>query len=286
MIMGRTLLPDHAYFGGFASPAFVRRRAVLRETITALAQADPPDRWHRLAAANLHRWRRAAQPAKRPRVEVVAGDWGEVCATYTRNYGRCFAALNMANAYVPGGGYVEGSPAQEENMFRRTDCHFAIEAAHMDAQTERYTPTLTALINGEHGRVLLDTTHPRVCLRGPEDRGDPTLGYAWLAEDAVFPFYELRAAATDLRDGRRFDPALAGQKIAAQLDTLIAADVRHAVLGAFGCGAFLNPADQVARLYADALREREGAFDCVVFAIFHPGYGPDNYTPFARVFAA
>ena len=44
----------------------------------------------------------------------------------TKVYGETFAVLNMANAYFPGGGYDEGMPAQEENMFRRTDCHFAV----------------------------------------------------------------------------------------------------------------------------------------------------------------
>ena len=41
----------------------------------------------------------------------------------TRRYGTLFASLNMANAYGPGGGYTHGMVAQEENMFRRTDCH-------------------------------------------------------------------------------------------------------------------------------------------------------------------
>lgn len=282
--MGRTLLPERAYeHGPYAGAAFVRRREVLRETIAALTQADPPDRHHHLAAANLARWRAAAQPCA-PTIDVVAGDWGEVCRAYTHKHGRCFAALNMANAYKPGGAYVEGTVAQEENMFRRTDCHFAVDASQIDPQTERYRPEHTALINGEGGRVLLDTSRPRVCLRGPEDRDHPRLGYAWLPDDEVFPFFELRAAADDLRDGRSFDPARMRAKIDAQIDTLMDANVRHAVLGAFGCGAFRNPADRVARLYADALREREGAFDCVVFAIFDAGYGPDNLTPFVRAF--
>lgn len=218
-------------------------------------------------------------------MQVIAGDWGEVTCALTKAHGTTFAVLNMANAYVPGGGYVEGSPAQEENMFRRTDCHLALAASEMDPRTERYRPQLTAVLNAVQGRVLLDSEHPRVCLRGAEDRERDDLGYAWLPDEEVFPFFELRAAALDLRDGRRFDPQVASDKICAQLDTLIEAGLRHAVLSAFGCGAFANPADQVAHLYAEALRARSGAFDCVAFAIFYPGYGPDNFTPFERVFA-
>lgn len=282
--MGRELWREGALtWGPYASPAFVRRRQVLRETVEALQAAEPSDRFHQLAAANLERWRSKAR-RKKPSIEVIAGDWGEVCAKLTRAWGRCFAVLNMANAHVPGGGYIEGSPAQEENMFRRSDCHLALGDHEFDPITERYTPEMTALLDGVHGRVLLDVERPRVCLRGPEDRSAADLGYAWLADDELFPFCELRAAAMDLRDGRRFDPALARAKIDAQLDTLIDADVRHAVLSAFGCGAFANPADQVARLYAEALAERRDAFDCVAFAIFDPGYGPDNFTPFARAF--
>jgi hypothetical protein len=284
--MGRTIPPEQAFgFGVHASPAFVRRREVLRETVAALLEAEPPDHFHRLAQTNLARWQAAASPVREPTVQVIAGDWGEVTSALTRAHGTTFAVLNMANAHVPGGGYVEGSPAQEENMFRRTDCHLAVAASEMVPTTERYRPRLTALLNAERGRVLLDTQQPRVCLRGAEDRERADLGYAWLPDDEVFPFFELRAAALDLRDGRRFDPQIASDKIYAQLDTLIEAGVRHAVLSAFGCGAFANPAEQVARLYADALRARPGAFDCVAFAIFHPGYGPDNFTPFERVFA-
>jgi len=112
-----------------------------------------------------------------------------------------------------------------------------------------------------------------------------TSAYAWLADDEVFPFFELRAAAEDLRDGRAFDGVEMRKRIAAQLDTLRAHDVRHAVLGAFGCGAFRNPAHEVAAIYRDELSARAGAFDVIAFAIFSAGYGPDNYTPFAAVFA-
>jgi len=112
------------------------------------------------------------------------------------------------------------------------------------------------------------------------------LGYPWLADDEVFDFLELRAAAQDLRDGSAFDAAEARRRIAAQLDTLRRGGLRHAVLGAFGCGAFGNPADRVARIYREELLARERDFSLVAFAIFAAGYGPDNHTPFAEAFAS
>ena len=54
---------------------------------------------------------------------------------------------------------------------------------------------------------------------------------------------------------------------------------------AFGCGAFRNPAQRVAQAYKEVLTAWAQHFDLIVFAVFHAGYGPDNHTPFADVFA-
>jgi len=53
-----------------------------------------------------------------------------------------------------------------------------------------------------------------------------------------------------------------------------------------GClsGAFCNPAHKVAAIYRQELEARIESFDCVAFAIFNAGYGPDNFTPFKRAF--
>jgi Uncharacterized protein conserved in bacteria (DUF2263) len=285
---GRRLLSDAELIavnaGVFRDPASARRRAVLRETIAAFQSQDPPDLYHRLAATNLARWR-AEQTAAEPscRVQVHAGDWGEVTRHMTARYGVCFAVLNMANAYVPGGAYVEGAMAQEENMFRRTDCHFSINADEYDATADRYLPEMTRLLSSQDGLVYLDKDRPRVCIRGPEDRASADLGYRWLRDEHVFPFFELRAAAQDLRDGSPFEPRETRRRIAAQLDTLRKDGLRHAVLSAFGCGAFRNPANRVAEIYRDEIAARAEHFNVISFAIFAPGYGPDNYTPFARL---
>lgn len=80
------------------------------------------------------------------------------------------------------------------------------------------------------------------------------------------------------------DPKETRRRIAAQLDTLRNHTIRHAVLGAFGCGAFRNPADRVAQIYREEITARSEDFAVLAFAIFSAGYGPDNFTPFSEAF--
>jgi hypothetical protein len=275
-----------AALDGFVGPECHRRRQVLRETLQAFHGQEYPTKFHLLAAENLHRWSSLRPPAPvksaAPKVTVVQSDWGDAVLAATQAHGACFAALNMANAFYPGGAYGEGAPAQEENMFRRTDCHFAVAGDELSDDGRTYQAWMTRLLSGTDGRVYLDTSHPRVCVRGPELRSEQDLGYKWLDSAEVFPFFELRASAQDLRDGTPFDRSNARLRIAAMLDTLRVLGVRHAVLSAFGCGAFGNPAAEVARLFREELLARLDSFDAVVFAIRDAGYGPDNYTPFVN----
>jgi len=86
-----------------------------------------------------------------------------------------------------------------------------------------------------------------------------------------------------LRGGSEFSALEARKRIAAQLDTLRRGGVRHAVLGAFGCGAFRNPSRQVAQLYKQELSTRRDDFGLIAFAIFSAGYGPGNFEPSSDV---
>lgn len=276
--------PDGAIFGGDSASA--QRQRVLLETLAKFEEASPTAAYHRSAQQNLARWKKQASGPTRSGcdVRVLKGDWGDVAGCLVQEFGEMFAVLNMANAYGPGGGYADGMVAQEENMFRRTDCHFSLDSRTVDPKTDRYLRHETDLLNAVDGRVYLDTEFPRVCIRGSEDRTADDMGYPWLANEDIFPFFELRAAAVDLRQGGRFDPVEMRKRIRAQLDTCIDKNVRHVVLSAFGCGAFLNPAGSVADLYKEEIERCMDKFDCIAFAIFHAGYGPDNYTPFKAVF--
>ena len=216
----------------------------------------------------------------------------------TRKYGEMFTVLNMANAYIPGGKYREGSGAQEENMTRRTDLHWALttgESGQMDQAKDAYHPSMTELLNAENGRVYLGET-PRVCIRAGENTnrrpGEVDVGYEWLPEDDIFPFFELRAAAIDRRRADRtlqpFDDEMrqkTRQRIEAQLHTLREKEVKHVVLSAFGCGAFQKPPEEIAALYREVISEMHQFFHVIAFAIFAPGYGPnDNFQVFQKAF--
>lgn len=256
------------------------RRAVLRDTIHAFERKSV-EHYRSLASANLRRWSRTCAPCpNHSLVSVADEDWGALAARLTRQFGVTFAVLNMANAYVPGGGYVRGAAAQEENMFRRTDCHFTINSTNYDSASDRYRPVMTNILEATNGRVFLDVDSIRVCIRGAEDPGRSDLGYRWLRDDEIFGFYELRSAAVDMSEGGEFDDLEMRRRVVAQLETLRSHGVRHAVFSAFGCGVYGNPADRVASIYRDEILRRRGDFSVLAFAIHDPGYGPRNLPPF------
>lgn len=267
---------------------FEKRRAVLHDTVDKLSTAEKRAHCHRIAQNNHHDWSEAPSIRPAKTVRVIAGDWGEVTQRLSKETGAIYAALNMANAFEPGGGYLEGWGAQEENMFRRSDCHFHVTDDLMNAEKDHYTSEMTDLINAENGRVYFDRK-PRICIKGKEDTKASNLGYLDLPENEYFLFYELRSAADNLdptHEGhatKPFEPESMRRKIAAQLDTLIHHGIRHVVLSAFGCGAFANPADQVAQIYKEEIQKRIGHFDDMGFAVFYAGYGPDNFTPFQQI---
>jgi len=92
-----------------------------------------------------------------------------------------------------------------------------------------YSDAMHRLVSGTDGRVYLDTS-PRVCIKGAEERDG--LGYGLLADEDVFPFFELRSAAVDMRGAsqKSYDDAELRKRVAAQLDTCREAGVRHVVL--------------------------------------------------------
>ena len=55
------------------------------------------------------------------------------------------------------------------------------------------------------------------------------------------------------------------------------------ILGAFGCGAFSNPPDVVAKAMKNEVEKFRKSFETIEFAVYCPPYDDTNYRVFKRV---
>ena len=56
------------------------------------------------------------------------------------------------------------------------------------------------------------------------------------------------------------------------------------VLGAFGCGAFRNPPEVVAKLFKEAVDDFGLLFETIEFAVYHTPRETNNYDSFVNAF--
>ncbi len=171
-------------------------------------------------------------------------------------------ALDFASAKNPGGGFVRGARAQEEDLAR---C------------SALYPCQLTARGYYDANRAcdsMLYTDHLIYSPAVPFFRDDrlDLLERPYLCAIITAP-------APNAGEALRRDPA-AGAAIAATLARRAAMVLavaaahgeRRLVLGAWGCGVFRNDARAVAAVFGDLLAGAfAGAFDHVAFAIFSRG---------------
>jgi hypothetical protein len=246
-------------------------------------------------------------------VYVCEGDWGDVAQKFTQRFGKTFGVLNMANAFVAGGGVVDGMIAQEENMYRRSDCWLkARDSSKTEGANAGQVDNLF-YIDELQETATLHVDERRVCFIGQDVCGyhqDPELvdiSYRPLAEDKVFPFFEFKAAAYDTRPYHNWPRFKKGhlkgyeesmrRRMDNQFQELVNKQVRHVELSAFGCGAFINRAwpqleqqnmvRKVAQMYLEAIEQHGANFDVIAFGIYDgAGYGATaNSRLFHEVFS-
>lgn len=183
------------------------------------------------------------------------------------------AVLNFADDEMAGGNVMVGSGAQEESLWRRTNlCQTQLQRFYPLVDTYDvqgiYTPMATVFKSSE------------------------AEGYAELAEPWGVAVISVPAIPyPSLEDGRMGaeDTELFRKKIELVLQIANRRGHDSVVLGAFGCGAWRGPPQQIAELFRDALRAWRGAFREVVFACLHRedsesvrrGTGPENSGPSA-----
>ena len=205
------------------------------------------------------------------------------------------ALLNMASLYHPGGGVLQGSSAQEEDLCRRST--LAISLYQFSLPGGRYGDLADMVsVKRRAERYPMDNTYGGIYspditfFRGTRDEGYVLLDEPFKA--AVISVaslnYNPKHGHNTLDNGNipEADKPVLKEKIRTILR--IGALKKHdsLVLGALGCGAFCTPPAQMARLFHEVLDEQEfqGRFSKIVFAIIDSP-SSNNFKPFSKEFA-
>lgn len=148
------------------------------------------------------------------------------------------AVLNMASDHCRGGGVRNGARSQEENIARRSNLVTMLNANFYPfaPSTVLYSPCVT---------VFKDASY-ELC----EEFQCGVLSCAALRNPRLTANGEYHAD----------QKAIMRMKIIAILHVAIHHGIRYVVLGALGCGAFHNPPEEVAALFATLLIEEKYRF--------------------------
>lgn len=196
-------------------------------------------------------------------------------------YGKT-AVLNFANPHNPGGGVNNGATAQEECLCRSSNLYPCISDKNVYNEYYLYNKKIP---NNFFSDRLIYTKDVTVF---KDDSNVPHLmpKTDWFKVDVITcaaPYiakrkYTNRTALKELFKGR----------IKNIFEAAIDNGVEVIILGAFGCGAFKNPPEVVAKAFHEVIKENDYAcfFKKIVFAIKSNYSNNYNYETFYQEFFA
>ena len=219
------------------------------------------------------------------KIYVTTNRTMEAAADY---YGNKIAVLNFASATTPGGGVRKGSSAQEEALCRVSNLYLCLTDKKLwesfyqknrDAKNNIhtddiiYTPDVMVIKNDDY-KTLQESDYFRVDVitcAAPNLREVPANSFnrdegepIQLSDEELYKVHYKRAI-----------------KI---MEVACANNVEVLILGAFGCGAFRNNPNVVAKAYKDAVEHFRHAFKEIEFAVYCPPKDPTNYNEFRAAF--
>lgn len=184
--------------------------------------------------------------------------------------------LNFASARNPGGGVVRGAEAQEECLCRCSTLYPCINTEdlfknyyQMHRSLKELTYTDACIYTPDIMVIKTDTAYPESM---PESE--------WYSVDiltcpapnvSTVRISDMELLKIHKRRGRHIISIAAANNI----DVL--------VLGAFGCGAFRNNPEIVARAYKEILPQFTGYFKEIRFAVYCPPKNKTNYDKFRSI---
>lgn len=239
---------------------------------------------------------RLGQPKKRSSsAQIILSGKGsfEAARTYAGN--RQVAVLNFASYTQPGGGVEAGVRTQEESLCRCSTLFAVINSRYMHEYF--YNHSVRYLTEGWdifQCEVLHKCRYyssalsyaPDILVFKDDKNGNPLL-----EEKDRFLVDVITSAAP------RIPKALRGKLSETQQKALFnvyceraemilgTAARKHAdvlILGAYGCGAFNNPPELVAKAFAQVTQKYKDCFETVEYAIY-PGARSSNYQVFKNV---
>jgi uncharacterized protein (TIGR02452 family) len=188
-------------------------------------------------------------------------------------------ALNFASAKNPGGGFLSGSQAQEESLARASALYRCIEPLR---EMYEFNRRGDSCLYSDHMIYSPDVPVFR------RDDDDALLEEAYLVSMITAPAVNAGAVRRNEPDAvAKIEPVMRG-RITKVLSVAAHHGHRHVILGAWGCGVFQNSPADVARWFADQLRDPgpfTGDFDLVVFAVLDRSDDLASVRAFERQFA-
>jgi hypothetical protein len=197
--------------------------------------------------------------------------------------------LNMASDFVPGGGVHKGAPAQEEELFRRSNYHKFLHRRWYPFPTFRTIVSRGVEFyraSADAGYAVLPTPVQIDCvavagIRRPDVTADGRRFQR--AEDAPHCASKTRTIGLKAEDCDTQYSAAAILLKKLRILFQVAADNGNdcLVLSALGCGAFRGPVQHIAEIFRQVVEENRGRFKEVSFAILG-----ENYGKFRRAYSA
>lgn len=173
---------------------------------------------------------------------------------------RGVVALNFASARNPGGGFLGGAKAQEEDLARCSGLYVC----------QLTTPAYYAANRAQASMLYTDHLiySPEVPFFRDEDHA--LLAAPFLLSIITSPAPNAGEAVRNGRAEGHLVPAALARRAKQVLTVAATKGHRVLVLGAWGCGVFRNEPRRVAETFFDLLRSPDfaGVFDRVVFPIY------------------
>jgi uncharacterized protein (TIGR02452 family) len=170
--------------------------------------------------------------------------------------------LNMANAYKPGGGFLTGARAQEEDLFRCTNLYSTLT-------TDMYPMSRTQIIYTPKAHIMKDSA------------------YNTLDQPVEVAFVSVAAFANPPTDLYGMLPDyihnITEQKIRMIYHLGLIQKYDCLILGALGCGAFNNPPHEIAQIFCDVTEDFVQRYKRIIFPIKCDKYN-DNCDVFQTAF--